>query len=246
MTFQDVINYYLQHPPFEVTDVAAYQDMLNIIVQITLQELSENDPILEEKTFTSPPPANPGDQTVFIDLFIDIDQRFMNFVVLFPKDNPPPTLNQIYLYNFGSPAPWNYAHQDWSLVGMVADREALYVLKEWFSTYVQKIIYQGSKIKLKPNTEYYTLYERYREIDELPITLLNAFKQLLEINLMLGVYQSEIFSSEGGIRSVALSGLSVTFNVPGSESKVNSLKRQKENLLSSLALDYDGDCIGII
>lgn len=59
------------------------------------------------------------------------------------------------------------------------------------------------------------------------------------------IYQSDIFAAEGGLRSVSLSGLSVSFNVPDAENKVNSLKKAKSEVLNNFSLDYDG-MIGLI
>jgi hypothetical protein len=90
------------------------------------------------------------------------------------------------------------------------------------------------------------MFKRYKTINELKASEIRTFKQLLGINIMLDIYQSDTFASEGGIRSVSLSGLSVSFNVPEATAKVRELIKQKTDILSTIALDYSDGCIGLI
>jgi|GEM_PF-3794190 len=249
LSAQDVINYFLQHPPFEITDVAKYTDMLNFIAQLTMNEMSENTPILEEKEFTSPPPANPNDEYVLVNVYDTIDENFMEFIILREKDLIVDELRTLFYshYGYSNPSvPLSYAYQSGSLKGALAVKESLYIVKEYFDTHVSKYFLSGTNIKLKPNIKYVALYNRYFTLDEIPINMITIFKELFEINMMLHIYQSDTFSSEGGIRSVSLSGLSVSFNVPATESITRSLQRRKDRIISSIAIDYDGDGLGLI
>ena len=74
MTVQDVVNYYLNNPPFEIKDETKYQQILNEALQQTLIELSENDPILSEKTFTTSK-SNDNKKYVLVDIYNDIDEN---------------------------------------------------------------------------------------------------------------------------------------------------------------------------
>jgi len=63
---------------------------------------------------------------------------------------------------------------------------------------------------------------------------------------MLDIYQTDIFASEGGIRSVSLSGLSVSFNVPEASAKVRDLQKQKSEIMATMSMDYSDGCVGLI
>lgn len=276
MTFQDIVNYYMNHPPVEVSDMAAYADLLNIVVQTTVHELSENDPILEEKLFKTGQPADllqgyllPNYNNVssrhalvktqvtngmaIVDLYKDIDPNFMEIVTLYDVKNPPSMIDSFSVrYNMVRYLVSNTGYKVPSMLSLyqvAGMRNIVYTLKEWFSRQVDKLIFNGTQIKLQPNTEYYILYYRYRTLNEMPITLLEPFKQLLDINLKLTFYSSDVESGESQIRSVSISGLSVTFNVPSADQRQIMIQRlgdQKDQILSQLAIDYDDGEIGLI
>ena len=242
MTANDVVNFFMNHPPVEVTDMAQYQQILNIVVQSTVQELSENDPIVEERDLTSPSVTTPGDAVVFIDLYTDIDPNFMELIALYEKDNPP---NLYHIFN----RQYDIHNSNGSLIDIIADRDALYSLREWFTAKKKFIIYSGTKIKVNPDTQYHVVYYRYRTLTELPLDIITIFKRLLEINLFLQFYKSDVLSSESQIRSVSISGLSVTFNVPSAETRIQTIQRlenEKNDILSSIALNYDDGEVGLI
>jgi hypothetical protein len=123
----------------------------------------------------------------------------------------------------------------------MALKDGLQLIQNITAKYIQKLIYQGSKIKLLANTEYYCLFNRYRTLDEVNQSELSLFQQLFEINLFLYSYQSSLFTAEQGIRSVSISGLSVSLNVPSTESITKTLQLKKQEILSQQALtDYIG------
>jgi len=236
MTAEDIINYYLNNPPFEVSDQAKYQEMLHATINQTLNELSRNNPVLDEKEFHTPKPENDNQEFVFVDIYSDIDPRWIEFIILTPKDNIP-----VYYAQY---IPANLIRNG-SVLEYIALSDGLHILKELTSTYIQKLIYQGRKIKLLPDTDYYTLYYRAKSLDELTPSDINYFQKLLEVNLLLNAYQSSLFTSEQGIRSVSISGLSVSLNVPTRESVVRALQQTKNNIISNMALtDYGDGLIG--
>ena len=103
------------------------------------------------------------------------------------------------------------------------------------------IVFDDVYIKVTPSTEYYTLYNRYRLSTEIQKNHQRQFTQLYDINMQVAVYNSNIFASEGGIKSVSLSGLSVSFNVPTSETYQLQLDNKKQKIFDSL-IDYN-DCV---
>ena len=247
MTAQEIVNYYLNHPPVDVSDPAAYQELMQIVVNTTLTELSECDPILEEKEFTTPSSADPY---VYIDLYQDIDERFMDFVILYPKDNPPVVVNDVlYRFRMNQQFYGSGFRSCATLIDIMAMKDYRAIIEDWFSRERRKLIFQGSKIKLKPNTTYYCIYKRYRNLDEVPPYMLDPFKRLIGVNLYLEFFSSNILASESEIRSVSISGLSVSFNVPSADTRTSvimRLKEEKERILSSIAIDYDEDQVGLI
>ena len=129
---------------------------------------------------------------------------------------------------------------------MLAMKDYLYIVEEWFAVKVKHMLYDGKFIKLVPETEYFSIFRRYKTINELQQTEMRTFQRLIDMNIMLAIYQSDTFASEGGIRSVSLSGLSVSFNVPEAAGKVRDLQAAKAKLLGSIALDYSDGCVGLI
>jgi hypothetical protein len=163
-------------------------------------------------------------------------------------------LNDSYVWTGSSRAQFGYtnpismaaAMRSNSVLNLIAINDYLPIIQEWFATKKEFIIYDNSFIKLAPGTDYYVLYKRGKSVSELKNSELKTFKDLLGINIMLDIYQSDIFSAEGGIKSVSLSGLSVSFNVPDAALKVTTLSKQKENIMSNMAMDYSDGCIGLI
>jgi hypothetical protein len=231
MTATDIVNFYIQNPPFEVADTIKYTQIVNQATQQTLLELSENDPIVEEKRFTTPE-SQDGSDYVLVDIYETIHPNFMSFIVLTPTDRVPEYL---------APYVPSTILKSGSLLDILSVRDGLHLIQEATARYIQKIIFGGRKIKLKANTEYYCLFNRYRTLEEIGQADLLLFQQLLELNIFLYSYQSSLFTAEQGIRSVSISGLSVSLNVPTTESVTKALQMKKQEILSQQALnDYTG------
>jgi len=275
MTYQDIINYWLNHPPIEVSDPAAYAELLNIVVQQTVRELSEIDPILEESMFetgyattllTKPFIQDMSNTTTrMLTYATETDQEIghtllpltyihpllMNIIVLFDLKQPPAIINQyselkrrlaVFLSD-------RHYSQPISLLDIIGYRNEYWVLKDWFSREIEKLILNSNKIKLKPKTTYYAMYNRYRTLEEMPLSLVRPFEELLATNLLIQFYNSDVFSGESTIRSVSISGLSVSFNVPDASSKqtvIMRLQEKKNSIISQLSIDYDDGEIGLI
>lgn len=274
MTFQDIINYWLQHPPVEVTDMTAYQELLQMAIQQTVHELSEIYPIVDETIFDTGyavtllpkirlnntnnisekmmTAATEDIQTTNMTLFDikGIDANIMRIIVLYDTNNPPTLINNLSIkYQLSKLFADNTNHRTvFSLMDIIGYRNEIDQIREWFSKQIDKIKYKGNKLKLKPLTRYYALYERYRQLDELPEDLLKPFEDMLASNLIIRFYNSDVFSGESEIRSVSISGLSVTFNVPSADSKqslIMKLQEHKNKIIEELSLDYE-DEIGLI
>jgi hypothetical protein len=238
MTAKEVLDYYLNNPPFEIADETKWQTIMNQALQTTLIELSENDPIIEEKEFHTPKSEDENSDYVLVDIYETIDPNLMDFIILSPKDRlhslyPSVILSGIVNY-FGSFSGLSYSD-------IVAVQDGIEALRSITQRYIQKIIFGGRKIKLLQDTDYYTMYYRYRNIDEITPDMMRYFTQLFEVNLFLNAYKSDVFAEEQGVRSVSLSGLSVSLNVPNTESIQKTLEQKKNQILSEIALtDYDG------
>lgn len=225
--YEELVNYYLNNPPFELSDEIKdqYSKLLAEVARITLIEYSENRPNIKEKIINS-------DKNI-IDIYEIIDKNLMDFILFDKLDKIPGIIAA--LYNIYIDVNTVVSH---GLIDNVAVFDKLYLIHDWFSIKKSKIMYNNKNIKIEPNTDYYVLYYAYKNPEDLTQRDVILFKKLLEINLLLSVYQSSIFSSEGGIRSVALSGLQVSFNVPSTETYVRSLQQEKDNILA-LFNDYD-------
>jgi len=235
MNAQDIVNYYLNNPPFEITNKIKYTQLINQTLNQTLLELSENEPIVEEKVFTTP--KNNTNKYVLIDIYNTIDERFMSFIILTPTSTLPTYLIPYLPSNISTLNSGSY-------VDLVALGDGLKIIQDLTTTHIQKLIFEGRKIKLLQNTKYYCLYNRYKTLTEITQKELSTFQQLFEINLLLNAYQSSIFTAEQGIRSVSISGLSVSLNVPTTESLTKTLTLKKQQILSQQALVDYSDLIG--
>lgn len=249
MDARSVINHFLLNPPFEIADTTKYAEFLTFVVNYTLVELSENSDYLDETKFTTPAAANPEDEVIFYDIST-LHERFMELIVLEPADSFPDSVfeavsaNTRGFYNISTSA-IRAAMSSYSVISYLSVKNFMGVVQKWYSSKVKKVIYRKSEVKLTPSTEYYALFRCSKTLDDISTSEVRTFKQLFEVNLHLHIYQSDIFSAEGGLRSVSLSGLSVSFNVPEAQRKVSELNSQKDKILSTIALDYD-DMIGII
>jgi hypothetical protein len=252
MTGQDVENFFLNNPPFEITDKVKYMEFLQFQSGMSMMELSDNDPIISEVTVPPVPPLVDDDETVLFDLKT-LHNEFLDLIVFSKTADLVDFFSSSSMYQTGSSgfryigsAAVTSAMRSNSVINLVAINDYLPIIEEWFSTKREYIVIDNSFIKITPNTEYYALFRRYKSINELRASEIRIFKQLLSINIMLDIYQSDTFASEGGIRSVSLSGLSVSFNVPEATTKIKDLTRQKTDLLANIAMDYSDGCVGLI
>jgi hypothetical protein len=265
LTYNQIVNYFLTHPPFTIADEAKYLDLVQYQIEMTLLELSENSPIIEEKLVTvvpsgTTPTANlaTGSVTdnsgsyVWLDLYRDtnpptppappdpkrfIDPNFMSFV-LFSELDPLPDLISMYV----SRTVVQTAIGQGNLMEIMALKDGIYVLLDRLNDKVSKFIYKDSKIKIKPNVEYYAIYRRYRKMTEIKPMEYRQFQMLLGCNVILGAYESDIFMSEDGISSFSMSGLSLSFNTPRVDERIRSVREQKDKILASMSID--GEDIG--
>lgn len=255
MTAAEIVNFYIQYPPFDIQDQAKYVAFLQFQIDTTLLELSENDPILSETTFTSA--AAIGDESHVLFDSVDIHSGFMEFVLLHKASELAGslstvlqgTLNQVGYYvnnTVPSISTFNAAINSGSVVDLLAINEFVPIIHEWYLPRVKKMIFDGHFIKVLPLTEYYVLFYRYKTMNELQRTEMLTFQKLFGINLMLAIYQTDLFANEAGVRSVSMSGLSVSFNVPDIGPKVKQLQDDKDDLLGRMALDYGDGTLGLI
>lgn len=252
MNGQDIENYFYNNPPFEITDKAKYLEFLQFQSTMTMMELSENDPVLTESIIAPIPPEGDAEKVLF-DLK-SIHENFMSLVLLYESSILPDIFQNPALIRMTGNTGFGYigasaitaAMRSSSVLNLMAVNDYLPIIEEWFATTREYMVFDNSFVKLLHSTEYYVLFKRYKTINELNMSEMRTFKNLFSINLMLDIYQSDIFASEGGIRSVSLSGLSVSFNVPEATSKVKDLRLQKTQLLNSIALDYSEGCVGLI
>lgn len=251
MTAQDILNYYMNNPPFEITDKVKYAEFLQFQSNSTMMDLSENDPAISEHTFTTT--AAIGNEEYILHDITTINEQLMEFIVLEKSADIIDVVQYVcrnsnnagYLMPPSSTT-LSAAYKSGSLANLLAMNDYINIIEDWYNTKITHMIYDSKYMKLLPSTEYYALFRRYKNVTELKQSDLRHFRALLDMNIMLSIYQSDTFASEGGIRSVSLSGLSVSFNVPEAAGKVKDLQNAKTKLLSSLALDYGDDCVGLI
>ena len=252
MNGQDIELYFFNNPPFEITDKAKYLEFLQFQSKMTMMELSENNPVLSESE-VAPISGIEGQEMVLFDLK-SLNENFMDLILFQEKEQIAEIFSNNSFINvaggvrFGeiSSAAMTSAMRSNSVLNLLALNDYVPIIEEWFLPKKQFMIFDNSFIKILPDTAYYALYKRYKTINELNMSEMRIFKNLFGINIMLDIYQSDIFASEGGIRSVSLSGLSVSFNVPEASSKVEKLQAQKSKILDSIALDYSDGCVGLI
>jgi len=232
---EKIINYYINNPPFEISETLqpTYIELLSSILENTLIEYSENFPILAEKSFTT------EDSDINIDIYEIIDENLMNFVLLLEKSQLP---NFLYRYGIGyNGSIDNINTGETSILNYVAFSDKAHIIDEWANPKMETIIFDDVNMKVKPLTEYYVLYNRYRLNTEIQKIHQRQFTLLFDINMALAVYNSRLFASEGGIKSVSLSGLSVSFNVPDAQTYQEQLTRKKEDIFNSM-IDFN-DCV---
>jgi len=243
-TALDIVNYYLRTPPFEVdkNNYERYVQIVDKALTQTLLEISENNPVIDEKIFKTPAKTEENtnitdDEYILVDIYGTIDQRFMDFIILVEKDELPNYITRI----LGRYIPIRYfGEKNISLLNLISD-DALYILHEYTWKRIERFLIRDRYIKLKPETEYYTMYKRYRDITEIPRTELNCFMKLFEINLFLAFFQSSVYTGDNLFRSFSISGLSISLNPPSVDQAVRNLSQMKLRVLNEC---YDaGDLV---
>jgi len=239
----EIVNYYLQNPPFEVDEenLPHYQQIIDKSLKQTMLEISENNPIIDEKIFTTPEKTEENknitdNEHVLVDIYETIDHRFMSFIILIEKQYLPS-----YLYKLtGRYIPISSSSKNFNLLYLISD-ESLYVIQEHTWKIIERILIRGRYLKLKPKTEYYTMYKRYRDLNELSPNEQRCFLQLFEINLGLSYYRSFVYTSDNLFRSFSISGLSISLNPPSVSEGTRQLQQLKNQVLNE-CYDY-GDLV---
>jgi len=233
---EDLINFYIMTPPISISDdnLPKYVNLLNHITDYTLREYSECRPLLKEKEVTTL-----SDQ-IEIDILTDIDENFMDWIIF---DEKSKLINGFYLPELNmylSPIILDSLKtQPISFLQIQYVYDNLYLIKEYFETKNRIFIYNGRKVKCKPNTTYYILYEAYRTRDDILNQDCKDFEELFKINLYFQMIDSFFFTDEQPIRSVSISGISVTFNVENKESIRRTLMQLKDKIKTKLCNIYE-------
>jgi len=230
----DIRNKYLNIPPIPISDnnMPKYIELLNYTINSTIKEYSELRPLIKEKEFTT----SSGQTT--IDLYSDIDENFMDIIIFDKKSN---LLNGIFikeLNRYITPIIVEKTSQI-SFLEIQYIYDYLFMIKEYFGNVYKRIIFNGRKLKVEPETEYYILYEAYRTADDILNSDCNNFEELLRLNLILEIVDSYMYSDEQPIRSVSISGISVTFNVDNKDTVRRLIYEAKSKIKSRLTNIYD-------
>lgn len=242
----DLVNTYLNNPPLKVnlqepSILSKYLTLLQENKKQTLNEYSQYAPIFSEVIIKT----DKSDDKISLN---DIDENIINIYIFKPVNelnNIPLFINKFTEYGIYSGITYN---QGLYMVGSVKVLENLLenvlayeiinIYNRYFGNTGTKIEFDGNVIKVKPDTLYYVLYSRGRKDCEVYYKDYARIKELFEINLMLNMYNSELFMySDYSIRSVSISGLSVQFNSPDTSTSMRELEGKKYELLNSLSED---------
>lgn len=196
----DVITFFSMNPPFEISDQEKYLQKLTDISNITLDEFSECFPDIGKKVFKTPTLLELEDRDEMIYPNGTFDFNIHEEIENLLK------LKYIQESSF-----------DFSLINP----------KEIDESDLEEFIMFDEFIRLKPEQEYFCFYLKRKGIDDLKRKDIKNFFNLLEVNFILHVYNSDIFASEAGIKSVSLSGLSVSFNVSENKDIITQLRKKK-------------------
>lgn len=242
----DLVNTYLNNPPLKInlqdpSILSKYLSILQESKKQTLNEYSQYAPIFSEVIIKT----DKSDDRISLN---DIDENIINIYIFKPINE----LRSISLFIDRFTKYGIYSglidNQSLYITGSVKVLENLLenilayeiinVYNRYFGNSATKIEFDGSVIKVKPDTLYYVLYSRGRKDCEVYYKDYARIKELFEINLMLNMYKSELFMySDYSIRSVSISGLSVQFNSPDTSTSIRELEGKKYELLNSLSED---------
>lgn len=227
----DLINFYLNNPPIKIdltipVNLTSYTNILNKTKDLTLVEISQYEPIYSEIVIETK-------KTDTIISLKEIHDKIMN-VILIENIEKLKFIDLLYNRIIDlSDKPFME-----NLVEKVLAYEITNLYTKYFGINKNKIIYENEYIKLEPNSKYYVLFTRYIEDCELNEKLLGIFNKIFEINLILNLYNSHLFFvSDYSVKSVSISGLSVSFNTPDAESSISRLNTLKQSILENLAED---------
>ena len=229
--FDDLVDYFIKNPPIEISNELKdkYRKLVYEVGDNTLLEYSEYNPEIKEKEKI----FSGSNDYMLINIYEEIDENFMKFIIFDTKDNVLRWINRnaiIEDYMIKD----DFAIKSGSFLNIISNTELLYLAKEYFEPKIKKILYNNKDIKVKPNVTYYILYEAYLSPENVSKNDLNDLRNLMHINLLIELYNSPIFASEGGIKSVSLSGLSVTFNIPSKDGLDRTLQLMKERVINAL------------
>lgn len=229
--YSDILNYYQNNPLAEIDNenLPAYLIMVEKTLNDTLLEYSRYKPIYETKEITP--------TTDTIDIYIDISPLVIEVIYFQEKDKlhyDLMKLNNILGYN-------NIRNFDKSsLLSLVANYEYYQILKEYFTVHVERQIVGGKYITpVEPNVTYIAAYTRFRTQDELTLADKTNFEKLFVLNLIDNMQSNTKFMGETVLRSVSISGMSISFGFPSVEQTRKYIQEQKNNILKSIS-DNDG------
>jgi len=234
--YEDIRQYYLNNPPIEIDPtnpqlVTSYNQILDKSLQDSLREYSKFRPIFDEKIIITK-------KGQYYLRFYEIHELFMDFEIFEKFDK---IYNTFYSYFISE-----YAYEEFevddllkkgNLLTMIVADEIVDIYQKYFGRSKEHIVLRGNQIKVKPETKYYVLFKRYRTKYELYNDDEYYFRRLVDVNLRLGIYGSWTYFSEQGIKSVSLSGLSITFNVPDANRITKALYEEKDRIFQSLSFD---------
>lgn len=242
----DLVNTYLNNPPLKInlqepSILSKYLILLQESKKQTLNEYSQYAPIFSEVVIKT----DESDDKISLN---DIDENIINIYIFKPINelsSIPLFINKFTSYGIYSGLTYN---QNFYMVSSVKVLENLLenvlayeiinVYNRYFGGSATKMEFDGSVIKVKPNTLYYVLYSRGRNECEVYYKDYARIKELFTINLTLNMYNSELFMlSDYSIRSVSISGLSVQFGSPDATTSIRELEGKKYELLNSLSED---------
>ncbi len=236
--YDSLLTYYQSNPLVEIDDanLPAYIALVEKVLNDTLLEYSKYDPIYEVKEIT---PVNDK-----IDIYTDISPLVIDIVYFGEKEYATSDLYRFYQmhgYNFSrfkySSALRNVSS---SLLDLISNYESYQLLKSYFSITIERIIVGGRYITgLKPNVVYITAYTRFRTKDEIYLSNKTIFEKLFVLNLVDNMANNSKFMGDSVLKSISISGLSVSFGFPSIDETRKYIQEQKKMLLNNLMSTED-------
>lgn len=219
-SFDDIVNFYKSNPlsDLEPDLIPLYHSIVDNVAQLTLIEYGTYKYVVSTKIVTP--------SSTKIDIYREIDSRIIEILYFVSLES--------FTKFVTTYIPWS-ARPRFSIIDMALSSDILYLLETYSTVTVEKHIIDGRFINnVIPGNKYYAYYHRYREKDEIPKVDLPIIKQLLELNLMENLLTHSKLLGESVIRSVSISGLSISFAFPSIEEYKRSIKEKKESLIKLL------------